>query len=135
MRSTLLLQNNISRSDHPHDQVGEGIDGSASELAKIVQMHRQEFDMSLDEALEGLEGIQQILNKLKGECFSVPIPNLAPPVRLKIQRASHHCTRLMTEMILLLQPFPQELQALLPLETQSLSPEVNLSNEKGEKRL
>src|ERR1700681_2855717 len=124
MRSTLLLQNDVSLSDHDNDPTGEYIDVSATELAKIVQAHRQEFDMSLDEALEGLQGIQQILNNLKEECFSVPTTNLTPPVRLKVQRASHHCTRLMTEMMLLLQPFPQELQALLSLEIQSLSAEI-----------
>jgi hypothetical protein len=99
----------------PH-QASPVTDKSVTEIAEIVQAQRQVFDMSLDEAIEGLQGAQQALNALK-EAWMF---SSTPEIRLKIQRASHHCMRLMTDIMQSVHPLSQELQTLMSLETLSL---------------
>jgi hypothetical protein len=113
-RMPIVSQHNIvSFPDHTTAQGNKAIDTVATEFATLVQTHRQTFDMSLDETLEGLQGVQQVLNILRVACFSVPTSSPTSAVKLKVQRASYHCTMLMTEVRQLLQPFSQELQILL----------------------
>lgn len=131
MESVLLIQEDVSCEGRLDDQVGEHTNRSAKELATVAQLLRQEFDMSVDEALEGLQGIQQVLNQLQATLFSAPIPTLTPTARLKVRRTSHHCARLLTEVQQHLLPFSQELQqTFISLEAQPVSAKENRSNRK-----
>ena len=107
------LKNTASFPNQKADPEGEAANNPTRELAMLLQTHRQTFDMSLEEALEGLQEAQQVLNTLRAVCFSEPVYAPAPAVKRKVQRASSQCARLITEVIQRLQPFSQELQALL----------------------
>ena len=82
----------------------------------LLPSHLQEFDMALDEAIEGLTGAQQILIQLKTACFSAQTGDIAPSGKLKVQRGVHHCARLLTEIQMLLQPLSLDLQRLMRQE-------------------
>lgn len=82
----------------------------------LLPSHLQEFDMALDEAVEGLTGAQQILIQLKTACISAQTGDIAPPEKLKVQRGVHHCARLLTEIQTLLQPLSLDLQRLMRQE-------------------
>jgi hypothetical protein len=130
MKSTSMLQQpikplNQQGNEHFHDE-----NGTESELAEALQVKRQQLDISLEEVIERLAETQQLLNGLKVICFSVSTPFITPTAKLKVQRTSHHCnrlltevqrlshdcTRLSTEVQQLLQPFSHDLLTLLSLE-------------------
>jgi hypothetical protein len=130
MVSPLLLQNEALPGNRHDGKADVCTDGIGREQVALLQEERQEFDMAIEEALDGLSGIQQILGVLKAECFSGFASNIAPAARLKVQRASHHCCRLIAEVQQLLQPLPDDLEALMLRETPSRSLETITSNEK-----
>lgn len=112
MVSSVLLQDKILPANQHACETDACTDGADREQTLLLQEKRQEFDMAVDEALDGLSGVQQILNMLKVECFSVPTGDIAPPAKLKVQRASHHCNRLIAEIQDLLQPFSHDVEVL-----------------------
>jgi hypothetical protein len=126
MKSVLLSQDDVSHADQFDNQAGEGTDRSTTEPATIAQLLRQDFDMSVDEALEGLQGVQQVLHQFEATFFSVPISTLTPEARLKVRRTSHHCTRLIAEVQQLLLPFSQD-QTFISLEAQPVSVKENIN--------
>jgi hypothetical protein len=130
MVSPLLLQNEALPGNRHNGEADVCIDDVGREQIALLQEERQEFDMAIDEVLDGLSGIQQILGVLKAECFSGLASNVAPAARLKVQRASHHCNRLIAEVQQLLQPLPDDLEVLMLRETPSLSLETITSSEK-----
>ncbi|HYU73061.1 MAG TPA: hypothetical protein VEL31_10315 [Ktedonobacteraceae bacterium] len=127
MVSPSLLQNKALPGNRHDGEADVCTDGIGREQVALLQEERQEFDMAIDEVLDGLSGIQQILNVLKAECFSGVTSNIAP-ARLKVQRASHHCNRLIAEVQQLLQPLPDDLGALILREIPSRSLETITSS-------
>ena len=128
MVSPLLLQDKVLPANQRDCETDAYTDGAGREQTVLLQEKRQEFDMAVDEALDGLSGVQQILSMLKVECFSVPTGDIAPTAKLKVQRASHHCNRLIAEIQDLLQPLSHDLEVLNLRATRSS--EVIASSEK-----
>lgn len=130
MVSPSLLQDGTLPSNRHNGKEDVCADGIGREQVMLLQEERQAFDMAIDEVLDGLSDVQQILGVLKAECFSGLTSTIAPATRLKVQRASHHCGRLIAEVQQLLQPLPDDLEALILRETPSRSLETITSNEK-----
>jgi hypothetical protein len=130
MVSPLLVQNEALPGNRHDGEINVCTGGIEREQVALLREERQEFDMAIDEVLDGLSGIQQILGVLKAECFSGSASNIAPVARLKVQRASHHCNRLIAEVQQLLQPLPDDLEALILRETLSRPLEMSTSSEK-----
>jgi hypothetical protein len=117
MGSPLLLQNKaFPANQHDGCEADACTDGIGREQATLLQEERQAFDMAIDEVLDGLSEVRQILCVLKVECFSGLASNIAPAAKLKVQRASHHCSRLIAEVQQCLQPLPDDLEAIIPRE-------------------
>lgn len=112
MESVVVLEKPDVSSDQLKNETAECINTAERERREVLQSQRQQFDMALDEAVDGLQEAQQILHMLKIMYFAEETTVVAPTTRLKLQRASHHCNRLLSEVYQLLQPFSQELQAL-----------------------
>ncbi|SRR6266487_1446861 len=108
MKSRSVLQPTPGQQTHENDTYVPITDEGHKEA---LQTQRQAFDMAIDEVVEGLQEIQLILNRFKATCFAVPRTEIAPTTRLQVQRTSHHCARLMAEVLHLLQPFSQGMQA------------------------
>ncbi len=131
MVSPLLLQVKILPANQRDCETDTCTDGAGREQTMLLQEKRQEFDMAVDEALDGLSGVQQILSMLKVECFSVPTGDIAPAAKLKVQRASHHCNRLIAEIQDLLQPLSHDLEVLNLRATRSSEVIASSKKRKG----
>jgi hypothetical protein len=70
----------------------------------------------------------------KAKYFSIPLSTIPPVAKRKVQRASHHCHRIISEIQQFLQPFSQELQEIFLREQQRDCSEVPEAHEKKRKR-
>jgi hypothetical protein len=126
MASTFLIQNDRSQQNNKRNECDER---KLMEQEANVQIYRQSFDIGIEGTLDGLQEVQQVLNLLKAEYFSVPTSNITPEAKLKLQRTSHHCNRLMAEVIHLLQPFSSELQIFFSEEILAATSKANIAVE------
>jgi hypothetical protein len=108
MGSPLLPQDQLLPAHQRGGETEVCTDGTGKEQTVLLQEKRQAFDMAIDDALDGLSEVQQILSMLKVECFSVSTGDIASPTKLKVQRAAHHCKRLIAEIQELLQPLSHD---------------------------
>jgi hypothetical protein len=118
MGSLSLVPKQINQtSSEPNDT---STNNTLADQDSHLQEKRETFDRALDEALEGLAEARHVLNELKTRCFFAATTAATPMVKLKVQRASHHCNRLMDEIQELLKPLSHDLMAVFTI-TDSLT--------------